>query len=423
MRRLLRDVFDAAIARVDARHAVLQERIRLRRCARDPVLVIAFGKAARPMAEAVAHLLPDAPLRGLVVPPSPDTAPLPPFEVIAGGHPLPTAGSLRAARRALDLAASITPGERLLFLVSGGGSAMLEAPADDAVTLTELRTFYQALLGCGADIGAINTVRGWCSTIKGGRLARAGRAARSQLTLAISDVPAGSGALASNPTGADATTLADCFAVLDRHRLWPVVPAPLRARMQRGDLPPGLAPDDELHQRSETVELLNDRTLGSAALAALRERGLRAEFVPEADDLPCAQAADLLLARLARLRAAHPGERVAVVAVGELLVQLPSSPGAGGRNQQFALTCAERIADRAITVLSCGSDGIDGNSPAAGAVVDGTTAARARARGLDIGSHLARCDAFPLLDALGDTVLTGPTQTNVRDLRLLAHDA
>jgi hydroxypyruvate reductase len=139
------------------------------------------------------------------------------------------------------------------------------------------------------------------------------------------------------------------------------------------------------------------------------------------DDWPYERAAAHLLDHLDRLHRSHPGRAVAILTGGELSVPLPGSPGTGGRNQQFALACALEITGRPVAVLSGGTDGVDGNSTAAGAVVDGTTVSRAKALGFSVHDHLRRFDAFPLLHALGDAVITGPTGTNVRDLRLLVH--
>lgn len=384
------------------------------------LLVIAFGKAARPMARGLLDSGPFNSLRGLVVPPEPDDAPLPPFEVIPGGHPLPTAGSLRAAARALALAQSARPDETVVFLVSGGGSAMLELPADPATPLDELRTLYRALVGCGADIQAINTVRRHLSAIKGGRLALAAAAARRLTTIAISDVPPNTfGVLASGPTEAEPSTRADCRAVLDRFSLWPAVPAALRAHLDGPERQPGLPCDHALLQRCQFLLLQDAATARTVLQRRAEQLGLLVVQDQTVDDWPYARAADHLLAHLERLRRAHPGRAVAILSGGELSVPLPPAPGCGGRNQQFALHCARLIRGRPITVLSAGTDGIDGTSPAAGALVDGTTLARARARRLDPHDALRRCDAFPLLDALGDTVTTGPTGSNLRDLRLL----
>lgn len=387
-----------------------------------PLLVIAFGKAARAMAQALVALLPATRMRGLVVPPEPDAAPLPPFEVIAGGHPLPSAGSLRAAARALELAQSAQPDETVVFLISGGGSALLELPGDPAVTLDELRTLYRALVACGADIHAINTVRRHLSAVKGGRLALAAAAAAFQLTLLIADVPSQHAAdVASGPTVSDATTAADCRAVLDRYRLWECVPGALRLRLERGTLPPHPAPDHERFRRAEVCVIQDERYARDCLRRRLHARGALVVEDTRVDDWPHERAAGALLRHLDRLRRHHAGRPVAIVSSGELSVPLPENAGIGGRNQQFALACARWIRGRPITVLSGGTDGIDGNSSAAGGVVDGHTMARARAAGFDVHDHLARCDAFPVLHALGDTLVTGPTGTNVRDVRVLVH--
>lgn len=383
-------------------------------------LVIAFGKAARPMATAALAQLTHLPVRGLLVPPEPDDAPLAPLAVIPAGHPLPSAGSLRAGARTLELCRQAGPEDLVLFLVSGGGSALLEAPLDPAVSLAHLRTLHRALVGSGADIAAINVVRKHVSATKGGRLARAAAQAGAQWTLAVSDVPGDDlAALASGPTVPDRSTPADCRAVLDRFGLWEALPPPLHEPARSGNLPPTVPPGDPAFARSHARCLLAN----ADAVAGLRRRaeaaGLLVGAVTDADEQPVAAAAERLLAHLRDLVQQHPGRIVAVVAGGELSCPLPPDPGIGGRNQHFVLECALRIQDRPMAVLSAGTDGIDGNSPAAGAVADGTTVARAAAAGLDARDHLARYDAHALFAALGDAVVTGPTGTNVRDLRLL----
>jgi hydroxypyruvate reductase len=389
--------------------------------ARRPKLVIALGKAARPMAAALLAALPDCPLRGLVVTPAPDDAPLGPFERIAGGHPLPDAGSLRAGTRALELARGVRADEDALFLISGGGSSLCEAPLDPRVRVDEVRMLYRALVGCGAPIVAINTVRRHLSAIKGGRLAQAAAAAQRRITFMIHDVPfdAPSGTLASGPTEPEATTLADCLGVLDRYALWPAVPAVLQQRLRTGDVPP---PGTLAELGRDEMIVVQDPRWPIRCFRAHAQRAGWSVVVDEStDDWPYERAAGHLLHRLERLRRRQPGRTIALVAGGELSVPLPPNPGTGGRNQQFALACARRLRGRPIAVLSCGTDGIDGNSPAAGAIVDGTTMARARAAGLSVHGALTRCDAFPLLAALGDTVVTGPSGTNLRDLRVLVY--
>lgn len=414
---LLRELFADILGQL-APAAVMApaiELLRTRGDARGRYLVLAYGKAARGMAAAVRKGLPEAALRGLVVTIEPDTAPLPPFEVIAGGHPLPTADSLRAGARAMELARSAAADETVLFLASGGGSAALELPAAPGVGPGELQSFYRALIGSGADIVAINAVRAQASAIKGGRLAEAARQGGRQLTLEIRDVPFRAGAVvASGPSVAVARPAA--AAVLDRFGLWPAVPPALHATLRE-------APSSTATTAGEVATVSCNEHALAHAQALLARGGILAVVDERTDDWGHERAAAALLRRLDRLRRRWPGRAVAVVAGGELSVPLPPNPGTGGRNQQFALACARQIRGRPIAVLSCGTDGIDGNSTAAGAIVDGLTMARASAAGLDVHGALSRCAAFPLLQTLGDCVITGPSGTNVRDLRVLLHRA
>lgn len=423
MKQRLRQVFDAVLRELDVA-AAMQRAVGATFAQGDhrPKLVLALGKAARPMAEALLGALPGCSMRGLVVTPAPDAAPLGPFERIAGGHPLPDAGSLRAGARALELARGVRADEDVLFLVSGGGSSLCEAPLEPRVGVAAVRTLYGALVGCGAPIVAINTVRRHLSAVKGGKLAHAAAAAHRRVTFCIADVPpdAPIGTIASGPTEPETTTAADCLAVLDRYRLWDAVPEELQAHLRSERPPPPVTPADLCNTEFTIVQ--DPRWPIRAAERQARAAGWLVVVDDTTDDWPYERAADHLVQRLDRLRRRHPGRCVALLAGGELSVPLPPEPGRGGRNQQFALACARRIRGRAITVLSCGTDGIDGNSPVAGAIVDGATMARAGRAGLDVHAALRGCAAFPLLQALGDTVTTGPTGTNLRDLRvLLAH--
>lgn len=423
VRRALREDFAATLAAVAAR---LDEWTW--RCAGaaidhaaagGDVLVIAFGKAARRMAQSLLSALPTARVRGLLVPPEPDAAPLPPLEVLPGGHPLPTAGSFRAAARALALCAAATAKDHVVFLVSGGGSALLEQPLDPHVGVDAWRAFYRALVGSGAPIDRMNRIRRRLSAVKGGRLAFAARAAAGQTTVVLKDVPGPVEDVASGPSGhfePAPDTLADDLRELG---LVAALPEALAARASRRELPPLPELPDEVLSRAAWLTPVDEFDARRHFAARLAARAVHVDQDADVDDWPCERAADELLRRLGELADAHPGRAVGVVTTGELSVPLPADPGTGGRNQQFALACAVRIAGQPITVLSCGTDGIDGSSPAAGAVVDGTTAARARAAGFDPAAHLERCDAWPLLAAIGDAVVTGPTGINVRDVRAL----
>jgi hydroxypyruvate reductase len=424
-REQLRAMFAQALEKLAVgpavRHKVARHRPGLAEA--RSVLLLAFGKAARPMAQAALQELEGLPVRGLCAPPEPDDAPLPPLEVIAGGHPLPSAGSLRAAARALELCRTAAADDRILFLISGGGSSILELPLDPAVPLGELRALYQALLGCGAPITAVNTVRKHFSAVKGGRLAAAAAHTRLLMTLAVSDVPDEQpAALASGPTLGHSTTAADCRALLQRFSLLDAVPRVLRERLDRGLLPPPVPADHPAFARSEFCMLLDNSHARFHLRAAAAAQGLPLVVDDTIDDQPYAATAEHLLERLRRLKQSQPDLPAAILNGGEVTVALPQPHGTGGRNQQFALQCALRIAGEPIAVLSAGTDGIDGNSPAAGAIADGTTMARAVSQGLDADACLRRGDAFPLFDKLGDAIVTGPTGTNVRDVRLLVHE-
>lgn len=435
MKAILRDAFAATLTALRARQDEWTPR-----ClgsARDhtarggQVVLVAFGKAARSMATSALGVLPAHRVRGLLVTPPPDAAALPPLQTIAAGHPLPDAGSFAAAREALALCRSARATEHVVFLVSGGGSALLELPYDDRIDVDAWRAFYRALVGCGADIERINAIRRRLSAVKGGRLALAAAEAAGQTTVLVRDVPGGWGDVASGPTWlADAddpdTLWLDDDALareIDALGLRAALPPQLADDLARGALPPPPAIPDRLWSQCAWLTLLDESHARAFAAAAMRARGFVVDAAADADDLTVDAAATTLLQRLAALRAAHPGRDVAVVTTGELSVALPPQPGLGGRNQQFALACALRIADQPIAVLSAGTDGVDGSAPAAGAVVDGATAARAAAAGLDLAAALRRCDAHPLFAALGDAVAPGPTGTNVRDVRILAYGA
>ncbi len=392
---------------------------------RSRVSIVAIGKAARPMAaaalEELAAIAPHARIDGLCAPPEPDAAPLPPLSVVPGGHPLPTQGSFDAARRALALCAAADASTIVLFLVSGGASSICELPRDAHSTVEEWSAFYRALVGSGAGIEDVNAVRAAASATKGGKLAAAAQHAGAQWTFAVSDVPGGAVAtLGSGPSIAGAFSRQDLERALCNERLRAA--AGLARRALSIDAT-GDACHGEVRNAHATL-LLDDTAAVESAARAIAARGYHTRIVRTFDESPSDEAANGLLSELRSFAAAHR-QRVAIVAGGEVRVALPQKAGTGGRNQHFLLQCAQSIQGEPIAVLSCGTDGIDGNSLAAGGVVDGSTAQRARAAGLDVAASLERFDSSSLLRALGDTIDTGPTGTNVRDLRILlshAHD-
>jgi hydroxypyruvate reductase len=301
-------------------------------------------------------------------------------------------------------------------MLSGGGSSIVEKPIEDEITLDDLVTTYRVLVHSGAPIAEINAVRKHLSAIKGGRLARAALAAQ-QVSILVSDVPDSTpDALASGPTMPDSTSVADCYAIAAKHRLPEQFPASVRELFQRHALEETPKSDDPAFHRSRWWTVLSNSTLIEACKTEAEHHGFTVEVDNSCDDWDYLRAADYLLERLSELR--KKSERVCLISGGEVTVKVTNG-GAGGRNQQFALACAQKIAGENVTVLSAGTDGIDGNSPAAGAVADGTTLERARSRRLEPAASLLTFNAYPFFETLGDTILTGPTGNNLRDLRIL----
>ncbi|MGD0270670.1 MAG: DUF4147 domain-containing protein [Candidatus Sulfotelmatobacter sp.] len=427
MRDTARELFrhalaEASIAQAFARH-VHCERGVLRICedlydlkSYSRVLAVSIGKAGQTMVEALTQQLGESALEGIVASSVEPSTQVRGFRYFRGGHPTPNAESIHAAkaiRKALD---AQTAASLVIFMISGGGSSIVEKPIDDEITLDDLIATYRALVHSGAPIAEINAIRKHLSAVKGGRLAQAASPAQ-QVSLLISDVPDNTpDALASGPTMPDSTSVEDCYRIAEKHGLLPQFPHSTRELFERHALEETPKSDDQAFCRSRWWTLLSNQTAVEQASAAAERAGFSVHVDNSCDDWDYERAADYLLKRLRELRKEF--ERVCLISGGEVTVKVTNG-GIGGRNQQFALACAEKIAEEKITVLSAGTDGVDGNSPAAGAVVDGTTVTRARAKGLDASAALKKFDAYPLLSSLGDTIETGPTGNNLRDLRIL----
>ena len=342
-----------------------------------------------------------------------------------GGHPLPNEDSLAAARATLALLKHAKKTTFIFFLISGGGSAMHELPRDKKITLDDTIAFHETLVASGATITEINTVRKYFSAVKGGRLALAAPTAE-KLSLLLADVPLKDlAAVASSPTLPDYSTLAECQEVLERFHLLEKFPPAVREyfeRLLREES--GRSRDEQgaaaAFQHAQFDTLLSNHDFVNAARDHAQSLGYKVVIDNTCDDWDYVEAAKYLLARFHELRGEYT--RVCLLSSGEVTVNLGKNPGCGGRNQQFALQCAldlARFEGEALAVLSAGSDGIDGNSPAAGAIADTTTIARARRYNFDPAATLARFDTCTLFTALGDSIATGPTGNNLRDLRIL----
>lgn len=295
---------------------------------------------------------------------------------------------------------------------------MVEQFLDATIPLEMMAATHRALVECGAPIAAMNAMRKHLSAVKGGRLAAAAVPAR-QLTIFVSDVPAGElDALASGPTLPDRSTVVDVYRMAETYQLADRLPSAVREMIVGRQLPETPKPGDAIFARAKWSVLLDSVSLEEAAAGRAKELGWHVEIDNRCDDWSAEDAARYLVERVSELRQTH--ERVCLLSAGEVTVRVADgASGKGGRNQHFALLCSELIAERKITVLSGGSDGIDGNSPAAGGVVDGTTVARAREARYSVEAALAAFDTYSLLEKLGDAVVTGATGNNLRDLRIL----
>ena len=385
-------------------------------------MVVAAGKAAAEMASAFVSAVPRAGATGLIASPQPG-GPVGNLEWFDVGHPVPTAGSVAAGSRALALAAGLAPDEILVLLLSGGASAGLAAPIA-GLTLEDKSATTAVLLRAGVAIDGLNCVRKHLSAIKGGRLAVAARG--RIVTLAISDVvdpaPDDPAVIGSGPTTPDPTTFAEALAIC-------------RAADEVGSLPPaaldtlerGACGEIEESPKPEDVRLADavfhligsrrDAIEGAARKA--RELGFSVGVIDEPITGEARRAGEAYVRTIARL--AHEQPRpLCLVSAGETTVRVTGG-GRGGRNQEFALATAFHLVRRfsEAVIASVGSDGIDGPTDAAGALVDTTTPARAVERGLHRPEHyLAANDSHTFFEALDDLIRTGPTDTNVGDLQV-----
>jgi hydroxypyruvate reductase len=388
----------------------------------DEIRVVAIGKASVAMARGLAETLaPNFRAEGIVVAPAPDAKPPDPFQMIVGGHPVPNEASFTAARAILDLLFTATDRTLIFFLLSGGGSSLVELPLDESVTLEDMQALNRALVTCGASIDEINAVRKHLSAVKGGRLAIAAGPA-TKITFAVTDVPDGQeSALASGPTLPDPSTVFDACEVVRRYGLLPKFPPVFQRQFEHPEsiAETPKAGDSAFDPRRNAFQILLGR---HDLFHAAHHASESAEFVTicdnTTDNWPIEKAVDFLLVQLDALKRDSPTKSVALIADGEVSSPVTGN-GVGGRNLAFVLDAVKKIAGKRIAVLSGGTDGIDGSSPAAGAVADGVTLDRAQSLGLNPTDYFERSDSYHFFRALGDAIETGPTGNNLRDLRIL----
>jgi hydroxypyruvate reductase len=426
MRETAREIFqfaldEASISKAFDQHVHCQRGL-LRVCedlydlqSYSRTLVVSVGKAGHTMVEALAEQV-GASLEGIVASSVEPAAQVRGFRYFRGGHPTPNSESIQAASAILRALEPQTAASLVIFLVSGGGSSIVEKPFDDEIRLKDLIATYRALVHSGAPIAEINAIRKHLSAVKGGQLARAAFPAQ-QVSILVSDVPDNApDALASGPTMPDSTSVEDCYRITEKYGLLNQFPKSTRELFERHTLEETPKSDDQAFYRSRWWTVLSNQTAVEQASIAAERAGFVVQVDNSCDDWDYERAAEHLLERLRQMKKEFG--HACVISGGEVTVKVTNG-GIGGRNQQFALACASRIAGENITVLSAGTDGVDGNSPAAGAVVDGSTLERAKMRGLDAQAVLQNFDAYPFFRALGDAIETGPTGNNLRDLRIL----
>ncbi len=397
----------------------------------ERVWVIGAGKAGAPMALAVEAVLGEWLIGGLVVVKYAHLAPVKKVELREAAHPVPDAAGLAAGAAILEIAEQATERDLILCLISGGGSALLEA-LSEPLTLENLQATTAALLASGATINEMNAVRKHLSRVKGGQLARAATPA-ALVTLVLSDVVGSPlDVIASGPTVPDRSMWSQVNDIIGRYRLEKELPAVVTERIRRGvagELPETPKPGDPIFDRVEVVIVGDNIQAAEAAQQEATARGYGSTILTtflegearevakvaaalgrevQAHDRPVAPPACLILG----------GETTVTLQPDHSPFPIPHSPfGKGGRNQELALAAAVALAGQAgITIGALATDGTDGPTDSAGAVVDGSTMERANKKGFDAMDHLARHDAYPLLDAVGDLLRSGPTNTNVNDL-------
>lgn len=387
------------------------------------VFVVGAGKAGALMAQAMAALLGERLTDGLVIVKYGHLAPVHRVRLIEAGHPTPDLAGVDGANQMITLLSALRTDDLVFCLFSGGGSALLPAPVS-GVTLAEKQAVTHLLLGCGATIQEINTIRKHISQLKGGHLARLASPARI-VSLALSDVIGDPpDVIASGPTVPDPTTFADCRAIVEKYQLSGQLPYAVNHHLDdglHGLVPETPKPGDPLFDGVQSVIVASN---GQALEAAAKEASLLG-YHP----MILSSSIDGETREVARVYAAigrevwacgRPvGPPACIISGGETTVTIRGK-GKGGRNQEFALATAIGIAGLSeVTVFSAGTDGTDGPTDAAGAVADGNTLLRASDLGMDAVAFLNDNNAYPLFEGLDDLILTGPTNTNVMDLRLL----
>ncbi len=389
----------------------------------DRILVIGAGKASAAMAQAVERILGSRIYEGVVVTKHGYVAPLKGIELLEGGHPLPDTGGIKGTKRILKLISNLNQDDLVICLISGGGSALLISPIP-GISLRDKKELTDQLLRCGANIREINTVRKHISQVKGGRLARLAHPAHV-ITLILSDVIGSKlDSIASGPTAPDTTTFSDCLKIMQKYKLEAKIPPSILGHLKKGaqgkikETPKAGSP---IFERVKNFIIGSNSLALEAAKQKAEELGFSSMILPRPVSGDTTRSA-VRHANMAK-RIQETGDPVCppacIISGGETTVKIKGK-GLGGRNQEFVLIGATKIAgSKNVVMLSAGTDGTDGPTDAAGAICDGKTIKRALRKGLDPKQYLDDNDSYHFFQKLGDLLKTGPTNTNVMDVHLV----
>lgn len=434
LREQAKAIFETALQAVDPKEAI---RRYLRRqgdtlvvhdktydlCAFQDIYVVGAGKAGAAMGAAVEEILGDRLTGGVVIVKYGHTDRLHKLTLIEAGHPVPDEMGVKGAEKIVNLLKERTEQDLVLCLISGGGSALLPFPAA-GITLEEKQEVTKLLLRCGANINEMNTLRKHISQVKGGQLARVAYPA-TLITLILSDVIGDPlDVIASGPTVPDQSTFADCFRILEKFQIVEEIPASVRRHLERGragEIPETPKADDPIFVKTSNVVIGSNILAVKAAEERAKALGFHTVILSTFIEGETKEIARMHAAIAKEIvHSGHPlSPPACLISGGETTVTIQGE-GLGGRNQEFALAAAVDIAGWPnVVILSGGTDGTDGPTDAAGAIADGTTVARATALGLDPLRFLRDNDSYHFFQALGDLLITGPTNTNVMDVRLV----
>jgi glycerate-2-kinase len=384
------------------------------------IVLIGFGKASIRMGAAVEAILKEHIIRGILVTNRRSSIKVK-SRVVVAGHPIPNANSFNAGKEILEMVRSCEKDSLIMFLISGGGSSLVELPFSDEVKLEEIKDLNRILINCGATIGEINVLRKHLSLIKGGRLGFQARGCRS-IALYVSDVNEDDlRSIASNPLLPDEASLEEFFRIIEKYNLLTALPYSIYRAVSEGRIPEVPKAWDREGQVAFPLLLLQNSDALEIAAKVAKERGFEVEIDYSQAEGDYRSVSENQIRLMSNLRNTRPNKSICLISGGEVSCPVQGQ-GSGGRNQEYVLYSASQLAISGIdeaAVFSCGTDGVDGNSFATGAVADPETIRNAERLGLSVSQYLRTNDSHSFFREMGGMVVSGPTENNVRDIRIM----